>query len=219
MRLSQEDQKTISQLQKEMEKTLKNVYVTQEKEIRARENITLLKEELATLSKLVERGASLSLSQENEVKQLRLAREELQRQVEEQNVQVILLEGKLDEQNSYQIELRDQVSQHLSTINDLKEKLTSKESDSVREVKRRLKTQKELQDARGLLDEKLKQGDSLLAELEAFKTEKASLMKQVADGQVTLDKYRRDIETQNVVLDKVGYHHLFKSSHLLLLFL
>jgi hypothetical protein len=67
--------------------------MSQEKESRAKENITLLKEELSTLSKLVERGASLSLSQENDVKQLRLAREELQRQVEEQTVQITLLEG------------------------------------------------------------------------------------------------------------------------------
>ena len=128
LRLSQEDQKTITHLQKEMEKTWKMVYMSQEKEGRAKENITLLKEELATLSRLVERGASLSVSQENDVKQLRVAREELQRQVEEQSVQISLLEGKLFEQNNYHVDLREQVAQHLATITDVKDRLAAKES-------------------------------------------------------------------------------------------
>ena len=88
LRLSQEDQKTITHLQKEMEKTWKLgnilhnaymlgwraifattvVYMSQEKEARAKETIGQLKEEMINLSKLVERGAGLSMSQETIVK-------------------------------------------------------------------------------------------------------------------------------------------------------
>merc|ERR1719453_2775997 len=57
LRLSQEDQKTISHLQKEMEKTWKLVYMSQEKEMRGKETINQLKEEMANLSRLVEKGA------------------------------------------------------------------------------------------------------------------------------------------------------------------
>ena len=182
------------------------VYASQEKESRAKENITLLKEELATLSKLVERGASLSLSQENDVKQLRLAREELQRQVEEQSVQIHLLEGKLDEQNKYQLELREQVATHVATIHDFKEKLATKEADSLREVKRRLKTQKELQDARGLLDEKARQEETQKVEMDHAKMQNHDLQKQLTDAQATMEKYLRDYEalclrTQKVTTD------------------
>ena len=195
LRLSQEDQKTITHLQKEMEKTWKMVYMSQEKEGRAKENITLLKDELATLSRLVERGASLSVSQENDVKQLRLAREELQRQVEEQSVQIALLEGKLFEQNNYHVDLREQVAQHLATITDVKDRLASKESDSLREVKRRLKTQKELQDARILLEEKSKAQETLAMEVDVSKAQNIELQRQLQEAHTTMEKYLRDYDT------------------------
>lgn len=44
------------------------VYMSQEKEARAKETIGQLKEEMINLSKLVERGAGLSMSQETMVK-------------------------------------------------------------------------------------------------------------------------------------------------------
>ena len=44
------------------------VYMSQEKEARAKETIGQLKEEMINLSKLVERGAGLSMSQETIVK-------------------------------------------------------------------------------------------------------------------------------------------------------
>lgn len=44
------------------------MYMSQEKEARAKETIGQLKEEMINLSKLVERGAGLSMSQETIVK-------------------------------------------------------------------------------------------------------------------------------------------------------
>ena len=92
LRLSQEDQQTILQLQKEMEKTWKLVTASQEKENRAKETIQHLKDEMVNLSKLVERGAGLSVNQENVVKELRNSKDELKQQVDEQADQLLLID-------------------------------------------------------------------------------------------------------------------------------
>ena len=56
LKLSQEDQATIASLKKEMEKAWKMVDASHEKEIRAKETITQLKDEITNLSRLVEQG-------------------------------------------------------------------------------------------------------------------------------------------------------------------
>lgn len=66
LKLSQEDQGHISNLRKEIEKAWKMVDIAHEKEIKAKDTITQLKQEVANLSKLVEKvylqGASLILT-------------------------------------------------------------------------------------------------------------------------------------------------------------
>ena len=54
LKLSQEDQTTISSLKKEIEKAWKMVDSAHEKETRARETIQALKQEISNLTKLVE---------------------------------------------------------------------------------------------------------------------------------------------------------------------
>ena len=70
LKLSEEDQSTISALKKEIEKAWKMVDASHEKEARAKETIQQLKLEIANLSRLVEQGAGLSLGQENTVNEL-----------------------------------------------------------------------------------------------------------------------------------------------------
>merc|ERR1719253_1760692 len=70
LKLSQEDQATITALKKEIERAWKMVEASHEKEQRAKETIHNLKVEISNLSKLVEQGAGLSINQENMVNQL-----------------------------------------------------------------------------------------------------------------------------------------------------
>jgi chromosome segregation ATPase len=204
LRLSQEDQKTITHLQKEMEKTWKLVYMSQEKESKAKETITQLKEEMINLSKLVEKGAGLSLNQENLVKELKQAKEELQRQVEEKTSTIVLLESQLVTQHKVQEELRSERDEALRVITDLKEKLTNKEADNIREIKRREKTQKELQDARNRLDEKQKYEEDLNGEIVKGKTFIIDLERQLNDAKNTMEKYSRDYEQLLTKTQKVS---------------
>merc|ERR1719377_189522 len=70
LNLSKEDQMTIQNLKKEIERAWKMVEASHEKEQRAKETIHNLKVEIASLSKLVEQGAGMSINQENMVNNL-----------------------------------------------------------------------------------------------------------------------------------------------------
>ena len=65
LKLSQEDQHTITSLKKEIEKAWKMVDASHEKEVRAKETIQKLKLEISNLSRLVEQGAGLSIGDGN----------------------------------------------------------------------------------------------------------------------------------------------------------
>ena len=206
LRLSQEDQQTITHLQKEMEKTWKLVSMSQEKETRAKETIQHLKDEMTNLSKLVERGAGISISQENVVKELKLAKEELQRQVDEQAESLTMLESQLLAQHKVQEDLRAEKDAALAESAGLREKMANKEAEIIRESKRRQKTHLELMDVRRNFDEKLKYEEKLLADIVQQKVEISDRDRHLVDAKATMDKYMRDYEalftrTQKVTED------------------
>jgi chromosome segregation ATPase len=209
LRLSQEDQKTITHLQKEMEKTWKLVSQSQEKEARAKDTIQHLKEEMANLSKLVERGAGISMTQENLVKELKQAKDELQRQVEEQASQLQILDGQLMSQHKVQEDLIAERDAVQAVVNELREKLAQKETEHVRETKRREKTQKELMDVRMKMDENLKIEEKVRAELAASKNDSADLDRQLSDAKATMEKYLRDYDALLAKTAKVGISTCF----------
>lgn len=83
LRLSLQDQHSITLLKKEIDKAWRMVDGAQEKEKRARENVQHLKQEIANLTRLVDQGAGLSIGQENTVNELLKRKEELKLLVEE----------------------------------------------------------------------------------------------------------------------------------------
>ena len=195
LRLSQEDQKTIGHLQKEMEKTLKKVFETQERETRAKETIGQLKEEMVNLSKLVEKGAGLSMNQENMVKELKQTNEELQRQLDETKGQVELVNGQLVEQHELQEELRAERNAANDKAREIMDRLSGKENELLREKKRRTKTADELQMSKVKLDQWEKfeeESRSVIKEKEEKITE---VQTQLADAKSTMEKYLKDYDS------------------------
>ncbi len=183
--------------------------MTQEKETRAKETIGQLKEEMVNLSKLVERGAGLSINQENLVKELKQAKEELQRQVDEQAASISVIDQQLRTQHKVQEELRNERDEAIHQIGEFRERLTAKESDNLREVKRREKTQKELQDARTRLDDKIRKEEELNGEISNGRTTVSDLERQLSDAKATMDKYLRDYEGLMTRSTKVTFFVLF----------
>ena len=195
LRLSQEDQKTIGHLQKEMEKTLKKVFETQERETRAKETIGQLKEEMVNLSKLVEKGAGLSMNQENMVKELKQARDELAQQLGESKGQVDILNSQLVEQHELQEELREERNMANEKAREIMDRLDSKENELIREQKRRGKTADELHASKVKLDQWEKfEGETrnVIIEKDAKISEGQT---QLADARSTMEKYLKDYDS------------------------
>ena len=149
---------------------------------------------MSNLSKLVERGAGLSMNQENLVKELRQAKEELQRQVDEQGAALTMIESQLMEQHKVQEELRSERDESKSIIEELRERIQNKENESIRELKRREKTHKELQDTKLKVEEKQKIAEELNATIEKGVLSRKDLERQLADARATMDKYLRDYD-------------------------
>jgi chromosome segregation ATPase len=70
LRLSLQDQNSITLLKKEIDKAWSMVDSAQEKEKKARENVQRLKKQIANLTRLVDQGAGLSIGKENTVNDL-----------------------------------------------------------------------------------------------------------------------------------------------------
>eukprot|EP00474_Spongospora_subterranea_P000621 CRZ01079.1 hypothetical protein [Spongospora subterranea] len=77
LRLSQEDQNSIQLLKKEIDKAWKMVDAAHEKEKNAKKTTSMLKQEIANLSRLVDQGAGLSIGQENTVNELMAEKQKL----------------------------------------------------------------------------------------------------------------------------------------------
>lgn len=104
------------------------------------------------------------------------------------------MEIQLTEQHKVQEELREEKLQALGVIEELKNKLNSKETEIEREGRRREKTQKELQDARTKLDDKIKQEEIMTQEVTKTHTQIQELEKQLNDARTTMEKYLRDYD-------------------------
>jgi len=154
LKLSQEDQATITALKKEIERAWKMVEASHEKEQRARETIQNLKGEITKLGRLVEQGAGLSINQENMVNQLVQEKNDLVKhrdtltgqvqQMQQQNTDLQSRVGKLEQE-------RQLGSGELQALHETLDKL-NEESD--RQQRRKEKQDKDLKDLRHGLESK-----------------------------------------------------------------
>eukprot|EP00520_Triparma_pacifica_P005870 CAMPEP_0118657374 /NCGR_PEP_ID=MMETSP0785-20121206/13984_1 /TAXON_ID=91992 /ORGANISM="Bolidomonas pacifica, Strain CCMP 1866" /LENGTH=865 /DNA_ID=CAMNT_0006550287 /DNA_START=8 /DNA_END=2602 /DNA_ORIENTATION=+ len=195
LQLAQKDDTTIANLRKEIEKAWAMVDMSHEKELRAKETITQLKDEINNLSKLVEKGAGLSQGQENMVKELLRVRDELQRQSEEQGAAVKVLETQLRELHKQKEDLEAKDSENSVKIEAQTETINARNAEISREQRRRERMDKELRDLRTKLDKKAAEGEAVSQEVLVAKTQVGQLEKQLTEARATMEKYLRDYDT------------------------
>lgn len=92
----------------------------------------------------------------------------------------------------------------LTQVADLRERVNTKEADNQREIKRREKTQKELQDARTKLDDKVKREEDMLVELLNSKTAVTDLERQLVDAKSVMEKHLREFEALQARAQRVS---------------
>ncbi|CAM9510540.1 unnamed protein product [Chrysoparadoxa australica] len=195
LKLSQEDQSTIGSLRKEIEKAWTMVDVAHEKEVRAKDTIMQLKDEIANLSKLVERGSSLSVGQENMVKELVKVRDDLTSKTEQQSVNIKMLENQLDQLNEKANQLSEDRSKKALLLTEARDLINVRESEVQREQRRRQRLEKELKDTRTQLDLRTTASEEMSLEAAKAGAKAATAEKQLHEARSTMEKYLRDYDT------------------------
>lgn len=194
LKLSQEDQATITTLRKDIEKAWAMVDVAHEKEVRAKETISQLKDEISNLSQLVEKGAGLSIGQDTMVKELIRVRDELAHRVDEQTQTLRMFETQLTELNTQHEILKTDKATADQTVADLRDTVTSKDNEISRELRRRERIDKELHSVRGRLDGKSAQNEELTLEIAHAQQATAAAKKQLSEARATMQKYLHDYD-------------------------
>jgi len=207
LKLSQEDQATITALKKEIERAWKMVEASHEKEQRAKETIHNLKTEISNLSRLVEQGAGLSINQENMVNNLVQQKNDLIKHRD-------MLSGQVAQMLQQNQELQDKV-QKLETekqrgegdVQTLREQLSHKKAEAEREQKRKERLDRDLKELRLTLEqrqaeiqgkkEEVDQQGEKISQLEnQLKTEKSNVEKKNAE-QGKLEDDIKDFKKRN----------------------
>jgi len=228
LKLSQEDQATITSLKKEIERAWKMVETSHEKEQRAKDTIQSLKTEIGKLGRLVEQGAGLSINQENMVNQLVQEKNDLIKHRDMLQGQVV----QLQQQNSDLKARVDKLEQERlaggNELADLRDQLEQRLAEADREQKRKERLDKELKDLRltmearqneinakkedmnrnsetlGQLEAQLKAQrqtiDNLTSSHERLENQKLSLQKQNAEELVTRGKLQDENADLNAQL-------------------
>eukprot|EP00742_Colponemidia_sp_Colp-10_P001279 GILJ01001378.1.p1 GENE.GILJ01001378.1~~GILJ01001378.1.p1 ORF type:complete len:869 (-),score=252.53 GILJ01001378.1:154-2760(-) len=197
LKLSQEDQQTISSLKKEIEKAWKMVEASHEKEQRAKETIQQLKAEIGNLSRLVEQGAGLSIGQENTVNELMKIKEELTKERDMQNATI----GALRRENTDLYERVQKMENDKlnadTEIQNLKDMIATKKAETEREQRRKERLEKELKELRQTLEQRhqeLKQKQNMITQ---GAEQIAKLEQQLKDSKLQMDKLGREYEDLN----------------------
>lgn len=195
LKLSQEDQVSIASLKKEMEKAWKMVDASHEKELRAKDTIQQLKDEIINLGRLVEQGTGLSVGQENMLKESMRAKEELMRANEEHEVNAKKDHERIQELHRRVGDMEALTISQKSSIQTFKDQLAMKAAEQEREKRRKERLDKEVQDVKVKLEKKATEQAQCATELLRLQTHAGTLEKQLVETRGTMDKYVRDYET------------------------
>jgi len=194
LNLSKEDQATIANRKKEIERAWKMVEASHEKEQRAKETIHNLKVEIANLSHLVEQGAGLSVNQENTVNSLIAQRDELLKAREK-------LEGQVAQLTQDNIVLTETAQKYESEkvqseveIADVKDRLNAKRTEEEREMRRRDRLEKELMELRQTMEGRERTLRQVKNEIKLQEDSRDLLEKQLKEQRRVVESLTQDEE-------------------------
>ena len=194
LKLSQDDQHTIGALKKEIEKAWKMVEASHEKEGRAKETIQQLKLEIQNLSRLVEQGAGLGVSEDQAVVELQKAKEDLTRERDAQVAQIVDLRNQLAELQSKVRQIEDSKLEVEQEVTAMKEQISSKKSDADREMKRKERLEKELKEAKERIERLTEELKAKSMQLHTGGQQIASLEHQIREQRVSFDRSMEEQE-------------------------
>eukprot|EP00929_Paragymnodinium_shiwhaense_P006828 TRINITY_DN110793_c0_g1_i1.p1 TRINITY_DN110793_c0_g1~~TRINITY_DN110793_c0_g1_i1.p1 ORF type:complete len:868 (+),score=396.96 TRINITY_DN110793_c0_g1_i1:155-2758(+) len=152
LKLSQEDQSTITALKREIDRAWRMVETSHEKEQRAKETILSLKTEITKLGRLVEQGAGLSINQENMVNQLVQEKNDLIKHRDMLHGQVGQMTNTNSDLTARVQKLEAERAAGSNALQALRDDLESLNSESERQQRRKEKLDKDLKELRQTME-------------------------------------------------------------------
>ncbi len=195
LKLSQEDQVTISSLKKEIEKAWKMVDASHEKERTAKDTIQSLKDEVVNLSRLVEQGAGLSMGQESTMNELMKERDDLNRKNEEQDSTIKDLTNRVQECMESMEQMRVEQTELIDKNANLQETLDTKVAEQERDQRRKERLDKEMKDLKARLESQIDETGEKDAALEKSAAIVQELKTNLREEKGEMEKLRREADT------------------------
>jgi chromosome segregation ATPase len=194
LKLSQDDQNTISSLRKEIENAWKMVDQSHEREAKAKEAMQQLRKELSELQKLVEQGAGLGMGHESNLAELIEAKESLTRERDSLMDTVVQLRKEISDLVERQQKSESERSEAEMEVSRLRELIASKKSESEREMRKKERLEREMKEARAALE--AKSGDIKLRqeEIERMTEHNTRLEQQLREQRQALEKAGKEYE-------------------------
>ncbi|XP_057307305.1 cilia- and flagella-associated protein 58-like [Hydractinia symbiolongicarpus] len=203
LKLSQEDQTTISSLKKEIEKAWKMVDAAHEKETRARETIQALKHEITNLTKLVEQGAGLNMGQDNSVQELLRAKEELTKERDQKLTEIVKLRKELTDASESLTAAENEKTEALLKISELKEDIQVKNNEAQREMRKKEKMEREFKESKSEAETKSLELKSKQIQLQRAQEETLRIEQQLKEQRILNERAVKDTELLNNRLIKL----------------
>ncbi|KAM6971891.1 cilia- and flagella-associated protein 58 [Aplochiton taeniatus] len=198
LKLSQEDQTTISSLKKEIEKAWKMVDSAHDKETRAKETIQVLKQEIANLTRLVEQGAGLSMGNDYGINDLVKIKEELTVERDELLMQVVSLREKLTNATASQQDMEAQKEKANEIISQLQQDIQVRQNECSREMRRKEKLDKEVKQLHSDLEARMSDIKVLNLQSQRGKEEQQRLEQQLREQKILGDRAIKEMEQLQV---------------------
>ncbi|KAM7374887.1 hypothetical protein PAMP_007521 [Pampus punctatissimus] len=159
LKLSQEDETTITSLKRELDKAWKMVDAAHDKEKRDNETIRSLKEEVANLTKTAEQQTGVSMNQEQN--DLLKMNEEMTKERDQLLTTVESLREKLNKAIATQQEVEAQRESAVENISQLQQELQVQQNEISREMRLKEKLDKEVKRLHQRVEQQLKELKSI----------------------------------------------------------
>jgi len=203
LKLSQEDQNTISSLKKEIEKAWKMVDAAHEKETRARETIQALKQEISNLTKLVEQGAGLTMGQDNSVQELLKVKDDLTKDRDEKLAELVKMRKELTDATDKLTTIETEKTDALLKISELKEDIQVRSNEAQREIRKKEKLEKECKQSKSEMESKNNELKTKTSQLQRSQEENLRVEQQLKEQRILNERAVKDTELLNSRLIKL----------------
>ncbi|KAM3835804.1 cilia- and flagella-associated protein 58 [Vipera latastei] len=194
LKLSQDDQTTITSLKREIEKAWKMVDAAYEKEQKAKETIMSLKEEIVNLTKLVEQGSGLSLGQEHNLRELLKFKEEVTKERDQLLAEVVKLRDSVANMSDQQQEAEKTRLEAESTISQLHQEIQMRQNEASRETRKKEKMERELKQLQNELEYKVADIKTMQQGLNKSKEELLKCEQQLKEQKILNERATKELE-------------------------